>query len=831
MLLRAYYLVVFLLVSAPTLIADATFDLNGPTIQIKVERKGTTLPISEVSNLAEGDRLYIHPQMPEDQAAHYVLVVAFLRGATNPPPEQWFTRAELWNKKYRQEGVFVTVPKGAEQAVLFLAPETSGDFSTLRSAVRGKPGAFVRAVQDLQRASLDRSRLDTYLAAVHKTADEDPTKVHDVSLLLARSLNIQLQDDCFKKPVEEQAACLTQKGGDMILNDGHSQSVVGTLTNGPSSDLMGQLAYTPQAGSGYFSPYIGAIVDIGRILDSLHTAQYQYIPALSMPENDVLELKLNNPPSFHNPKSVIVVGLPAIRSEQPPPLKLSDPNVGTCAQKKPLVLEAMGAPLAFSTKLLHGVVLHVETKNTKADLPLTADASLGGFVVDPNALEKAKLNLESGASIKGTLHASWGFDSFTGPEFTLVAAKNTNWTVPSADQKSLMAGSAHTLHLQSAEAVCVERVTLNDENSAALKTSWKVAKPDEVEVNIPEESAKNPGRVTLAMHEWSLPQDQVLPLRIYSRPGEFRTFSIIPGDGYGILYGTGLADVASLDLKSAAFKPDSASGSGSSTSELRLVTNDVAVTASLKPTQSELARVILNDGRTLEVPVTVQALRPRVHLLSKAIELGPVSQASGIQFSDESELPLDGTLSFAIKTDQPSVFPPHEKIEIATADNSFHVLLRGEDGTLTPQDEQTVVGRLSPLKCFGPSAFGPLRFRAVDERGIAGDWQPLATLVRSPSLSELDCPSDAAQACVLKGSNLFLIDAVSSDPQFEHPTAVPEGFLNSTLSIPHPAAETLYLKLRDNPSAVNAAKVPMKLVPPPVSANAPGVPVSAPNVH
>ena len=42
-----------------------------------------------------------------------------------------------------------------------------------------------------------------------------------------------------------------------------------------------------------------------------------------------------------------------------------------------------------------------------------------------------------------------------------------------------------------------------------------------------------------------------------------------------------------------------------------------------------------------------------------------------------------------------------------------------------------VMATLDPLKSFGPSAFGPLRFRAVDGN-LKGDWQPLATLVRLP---------------------------------------------------------------------------------------------------
>src|ERR1700742_757551 len=85
--------------------ADAApFDLAGPKVDVRVERKGATLPISAVPNLEPGDRLWIHPDFPDSQTVHYLLIVAFLRGSTNEPPENWFTRAETWNKKIRDEG-------------------------------------------------------------------------------------------------------------------------------------------------------------------------------------------------------------------------------------------------------------------------------------------------------------------------------------------------------------------------------------------------------------------------------------------------------------------------------------------------------------------------------------------------------------------------------------------------------------------------------------------------------------------------------------------------------------------------------------------------------
>ncbi len=141
----------------------APFDLNGPRIDMRVTRGGKTLPIAEVPNLQPGDKVWVHPELPPSQSAHYLLVVAFLRGSTNPPPENWFLKEETWDKKVANEGIHFTVPADAQQTLLFLAPETGGDFKTLRNAVRGRPGSFVRASQDLNQASLDRSRVQTYL--------------------------------------------------------------------------------------------------------------------------------------------------------------------------------------------------------------------------------------------------------------------------------------------------------------------------------------------------------------------------------------------------------------------------------------------------------------------------------------------------------------------------------------------------------------------------------------------------------------------------------------------------------------------------------------------
>jgi len=780
--------------------ADApAFDLPGPRIEINVTRAGKTLPISEVPNLQVGDRLWLHPEIPKSQSVHYLLIVAFLRGSTNPPPEQWFLKAETWNKKVRDEGMVVTVPEESQQALLFLAPETGGDFSTLRSAVRGKPGAFVRASQDLNQAALDRSRLDKYIAGIKEMSDDDPKALHERSLLLARSLKMKVDQQCFDKPTEEQAPCLTRNTDQLVLDDGHSESMVAVLTSGPGSDLVGAISATKFAGGGAYSPYVGAIVDVARMMENFHTAGYRYIPALALPQKDELNLKLNNPPSFHKPMSVLVTGLPAIEAAQLPPLRAVDPKQVFCMQRSGLVLPADGAPLVFSTDYAHNIVLHVQTKAGLAiDLPVTPDAARGGFVVDVHNLRAGDLN----SGFTGTLHGYWGFQPFEGPAFQLQNAHSVKWVLTSEDSMALIVGRQDAFHLQSQNAPCVDQVIMKDQRGKPLKATWKLLKADELEVDVPlkEESA---GPVLTLVAQSGLTKPDEVPMQMYSEAAHLDTFTINAGDQQGALTGTRLDEVSSLELENSHFAPgDLARAEGKD--QLRLSSPN-PLSPALQPGQKLVAKVALKDGRLLNLDTVVEPPRPRVTLLNKNVQVG----ASVIHLGNADDLPQDGQLTFFLKTETPTTFPRTEKIEVATEDGSAESLLSLADGTLVLQDSQTVLATLRPLKNFGASVFGPLRLRPVLESGERGDWQPLAKLVRVPSLKEVRCPDTPDKPCSLIGQNLFLIDSVASDSQFAHSIPVPIGYADSALTVPRPNGTLLYIKLRDDPSTVNTAALPV----------------------
>lgn len=471
---------------------QARFDLSGPKVSVRVTRDGKSLPIATVPNLLEGDRLWLHADLPETQSVKYLLVAVFLRGTTNPPPDSWIVKIQTWDRKIKAEGAEILIPQGAQQVLLLLAPETGGDISALRSSIRARPGVFVRASQDLSEAGFEQARIEKYLDEMRQVPPEDTKAIAEHSELLARTLNLKPNADCFKKPVEAQYNCLTQSGSQSLLDDGHGQSIVTSLTSGASSDLINSASTTQMAGGGMYSAYVGSIVDVVRIMSNLHTAHYSYIPAIAFPQNEALNLRLNTPPSFENPKSVIVIGMPAVQKAPLPMLRASDAKHVTCLLQPAVTLPVEGAPLVFSTTFAHDLVLHRERSIAGTDLSLVPDAFKGGLVVQsaedsrrplsvsaasdtsksqkPQTAEVATTNppsqlgtTSSAPSIEGlaTVDGEWGFDHFSGPTLPVQVAPGSDWKLTANDDHIIL-GEQNHLSLSSSGTACIQSVTAQE---------------------------------------------------------------------------------------------------------------------------------------------------------------------------------------------------------------------------------------------------------------------------------------------------------------------------------------------------------------------------------
>jgi hypothetical protein len=322
-------------------------------------------------------------------------------------------------------------------------------------------------------------------------------------------------------------------------------------------------------------------------------------------------------------------------------------------------------------------------------------------------------------------------------------------------------------------------------------------------------------------------EPEQLALHSLAEAGKYDRFTLNAGDAQGVLAGNRLDEVSGLELKGVQFHPGKLANT-SNGDELTLSAANENATAQLHAGDKTTAHVQLKDGRTLDVAASVVTARPKVQLLSKNIQGPDTAKDTHIALSNENEVPLNSKIVFSIKTVTPETFTPDEKIEVATADGSFHTTLSVADGSLTLQDAKTALATIDLAKSFGPSAFGPLRFRPVGPKDTAGDWQPLTNLVRLPILEELQCSRNTALPCTLTGTNLFLLDAVASDSKFEQSMQVPDGFAGNALQVPHPVGGSLYVKLRDDPSTVNTVVLPPRQLSQQASAARPVPPAAAP---
>ena len=110
-----------------------------------------------------------------------------------------------------------------------------------------------------------------------------------------------------------------------------------------------------------------------------------------------------------------------------------------------------------------------------------------------------------------------------------------------------------------------------------------------------------------------------------------------------------------------------------------------------------------------------------------------------------------------------------------------------------------------------PAQQQPLQPLAATRAADASD-APATTAGSAPPppVNDTTTPpaNDPNAQCTLNGASLFLIDSISSDPQFTHSVSVPDGYTNPTLAVPRPSSGELYLHLRDDPAIANTITVP-----------------------
>jgi len=764
--------------------AQGSFDLVGPELSVTVTRGGERLPIGAVPNLRGGDRLEARALLPADQSARYLLVVAFLRGATNPPPKDWFFRAETWRKK--GAGIDLVVPAGAEQAILFLAPEAGGGFDAVRDAVRGRPGVFVRAAQDLFQASLDRARLDAFLVGIARIADAEPERLASAAPVLADSLRIKLNAECLTRQRSQQAACLAQNRDGLVLQAQRGATWTETLTGKPI-DLAYGVAATREGGAGYYSPYIGLARDLARLFGAFRSAQYQYLPALAVGGAERVRLQLNAAPSFQNPRSVLVAPLPPIGAAAVPVLRPGS-AAATCLARPDLVLPLEDAALVFATGYARDLSLHVTAADGRtAALPVVADAQAGGLRLGGSAAA-----VPSVAS--AVLHGRWGFDAFTGPRLPVQLDTAGAWT-PQPDG-AVVVGRDHPLRLRGGAPACVEGIALGGGSGEPRAVAWKATAPDEITATLPL-GAVRPGPLTLAIARYGASAPERVALTARGEASRLDRFTIHAGDRTGTLEGARLDQVARLALGERRFVPGTLVR-GSTGDRLELTADDPVRTGG-----EATATVWLRDGRSAGVAVRVAAPRPAIEVVNRAVAMRPERETLPIALPD-GLLPAGAGFTFSVRL-AGGAFGTGDALEIATADGGA-ARLTVASGAVQRVGGDVAVGTFTPAALLGPAVAGPLRVR-VWQGEVASDWRTLALVARLPGLRSLDCPAGAG-ACTLSGRDLFTVAAIGTTPDLAGAVTLPAGFVGDKVAVPRPAGDRLFLRLHDAGDAVVGVEVP-----------------------
>ena len=412
------------------------------------------------------------------------------------------------------------------------------------------------------------------------------------------------------------------------------------------------------------------------------------------------------------------------------------------------------------------------------------------------------------STITGTIEGMWGFDHFTGPTLPLQQLPGVGWRIitSNADPETLIVGHPNHLQLTSSGTGCVQSVTLE---SSDTHIDWNLAhtdkdlhkpgnlSPDPIDVTLTLPRDTAPGSIHLTVRQFGAKEAELVGATAFIEPAHIETLQLHAGDSTAVLTGANLDQVKSLTLRDLNYIPAPTS-EASADKSLTLTLPSDAKTPALHPNEKLTAEIHLRDGRSLRIATLVLAARPAVTILSRRVA-NPA--AATISLGSSNDLALGSQLVFFLKSKTP--FLRTESIEIANQSDdpaeSLHTTLSVATGSLVLEDTHTILATFDPLKTFGPSTFGPFHLRPVATDGTTGEWIPLATIVRLPTFNSLVCPVDPSADCTLSGSSLFLIDTISMDSAFTAPTKVPEGFVETTIPIPHPSGP-FYIHLRDDPA-------------------------------
>ena len=265
----------------------------------------------------------------------------------------------------------------------------------------------------------------------------------------------------------------------LILNDGHSVSIVEALTtrtrersgDGGQRHAAGELRLLQPL------PRDAAAI-LGRLFDSFRVANYQYIPALATAVGQAAHVDAQHAAVVS--KSEIGAGRGAAGR------RAGAASAAARRQSEGHLLRAQKFARAARRRRAIGVLDRVCARHRSCASPArTAKRSTCRRRRMPRKAASSSTPRRSQTAsledrFEGSLHGYWGFEKFDGPGFQLVNTHSQAWTPSSTDDGSLIVGRANTIHLQAGSVACIDRIMVKDPAGKELRVEWSPVKANEV---------------------------------------------------------------------------------------------------------------------------------------------------------------------------------------------------------------------------------------------------------------------------------------------------------------------------------------------------------------
>ena len=194
-------------------------------------------------------------------------------------------------------------------------------------------------------------------------------------------------------------------------------------------------------------------------------------------------------------------------------------------------------------------MLHVQdSAGHSVDLPATANAERGGFVVDARALQSSSVS----GTVTGQLRGEWGFDPWNGPDFAFTNSRPQEWTFAAGETSAVTAADKISLHLQADSVVCVQGVTVDTPQGKTEKTTITRTPPRLLEVNLPITKSSQ-GVYTLVVSEYGQTKPEKVPVHVYPPSAVVTGLILHAGDDRAVMTGTHLQEVTTVEMSGTIF--------------------------------------------------------------------------------------------------------------------------------------------------------------------------------------------------------------------------------------------------------------------------------------